>query len=282
MRRSIPRHAAGLATVAALTTVVSCGSSSPPRTVRQVDLDAWTGIPLAELEMHPLFSTLPRNIRALSDGRQLWTFSNCKSIVEIYCMGSNGLMACSGGETWRPCCQNQFVVRDTEVESFRAVGHCYTDCTVRPASRQCGSEGSFEMSTAAAPPKEDARLVAIRRSPKPPPIGATVAEVKVICEQQRGRVVESDGVIECHVGREPVFACRHGEQQMRTCDTYYEGADLTAFAQTAEKHYGPPERVPLSKEGFRVFSWPAVGYFVTMYPKGVRVTVSRPGPSDGN
>jgi hypothetical protein len=262
--------------IGVLTSIVSCGSSSPPRTVRQADLDAWTGIPLVELETHPLFSTLPRNVRALSDGTQLWTFSNCKSIVEIYCTGPTGLMTCSGGETWRPCCQNQFVVRDAEVESFRAVGHCYTDCTVRPASRRCGSEGSFEMSSTAASPKEDARLVAIRRSPKPAPIGATVAEARVICEQQRGRLVESDGVVECHVGRAPVFACRHGEQQMRTCDTYYEGGDLTAFAQAAEKQYGPPPSVQVSKEGFRVFSWPAVGYSVTMYPKGVRVTVSRP------
>ena len=37
-------------------------------TVRQEDLLAWQGAPTVELQVHPLFSTIPKSIEHLSDG----------------------------------------------------------------------------------------------------------------------------------------------------------------------------------------------------------------------
>lgn len=84
--------------------------------VRKEDLDAWIGVRAEEVQTHALFSTLPKRTEALEGGRELWTYSNC------------------GSES---CCHNQFFVRDGVVESYRANGRCYTDCTIRPASRRC-------------------------------------------------------------------------------------------------------------------------------------------------
>lgn len=261
--------------------LVGCGGP-PPRTVRQVDLDAWNGVPVIELETHSLFSTLPRYVRKISDGSELWTFSNCKSGTnDVQCgssrIGSNYVATnCSGGDTWRSCCNHQFMLRGGVVESYRPVGSCFTDCSRRPASRQCGSEGSFAMTTTAGKQAEDPRLLEIRKTPKPPQLGATVAEVKVICTNQRGIVVEREDVVGCRVGGEAIFACKHADQQMYQCDTYYEAGDLGAFEAATEKEFGPPPEVRVGPDGFRVFSWPGRGYVLTMYSKGVRVTLSKP------
>lgn len=119
-----------------------------PRTVRQYDLQAWEGAPTRDLQMHPLFSTLPKRVERLSDGAEFWTFSNCLEQQQpISCNTSGSSMSkayesstsCSGGETNTTCCYNQFLVQGDHVASYRAIGNCYTDCSTRPASRQCGS-----------------------------------------------------------------------------------------------------------------------------------------------
>jgi hypothetical protein len=110
-----------------LLAVTGCGWTNtnlapgpPPRStaspVRPADLEAWQGAPRIELETHPLFSTLPRAATLLSDGRELWDYPNCVDGV---------------------CCHNQFFLAGPSVQAYRAVGSCYTDCSTRPASRQC-------------------------------------------------------------------------------------------------------------------------------------------------
>lgn len=69
-----------------------------------------------ELETHTLFSTVPRTVTLLSDGSELWDYANCRGDV---------------------CCHNQFFLAGPSVQAYRAVGDCYTDCSTRPASRQC-------------------------------------------------------------------------------------------------------------------------------------------------
>jgi hypothetical protein len=81
--------------------------------VRPADVAAWSGAPRLDLETHPFFSTLPRVVTALSDGRELWSYRNS-------------------------VCTNQFFVRDQAVESYRLIGNCMTNCSLRPESRQCG------------------------------------------------------------------------------------------------------------------------------------------------
>jgi hypothetical protein len=264
---------------AAIAWTAAC-ARAPARGIREVDLDAWRGVPVIELETHALFSTLPRSVRHLSDGSQLWTFSNCRGGVTdtrcgSYRTGNFVATNCSGGEAYQTCCQNQFIIRDAVVEQYRPVGHCYTDCTTRPASRECGAESTtFSVSAPRVAP-EDARLKEVRRSPKAPEIGATVAEARVICEQERGRFVEREAVIGCRVGEPAIFACQVEDGQAVRCDIYFEGGDLVAHRASAEKQIGPPGSETVSPDGFRVYDWPQAGYRLTMYPKGVRVTRAR-------
>lgn len=120
---------------------VSCGLA---HTVRPADLDAWRDVPVGELELHPLFSTMPREVRPLSDGGELWIFRNCSSgNAPVNCTHTPASVVtparttCNGGEEYSTCCHNQFIVRDKRVVSYRANGDCYTDCTVRPSSKPC-------------------------------------------------------------------------------------------------------------------------------------------------
>lgn len=92
--------------------------------VNQDDLNSWAGAPTCALQMHQVFSTMPKRVEALDGGRELWTYSNCSHPV--------------GGdpETVRyapdVCCHNQFVVNGQTVESYRTIGSCRTDYSVRP------------------------------------------------------------------------------------------------------------------------------------------------------
>lgn len=113
---------------------------APRLTVRSTDVAAWPGTPLVNLETHPLFSTLPRHVQAVSDGSELWDFPNCRTgrnPTECRAYGGrwSAAAACEGGEAWRSCCHNQFLVRDRVVEAYRPVGNCFTDCSVRPSGR---------------------------------------------------------------------------------------------------------------------------------------------------
>ncbi len=108
-------------------------------TVRDSDKAAWRARPVVELETHPLFSTLPREVRPISDGSELWTFSNCGAVREqreckstLNARGDSVQTKCNGGGESTVCCHNQFVVRGGMVEEYRPVGNCMTNCSTRP------------------------------------------------------------------------------------------------------------------------------------------------------
>lgn len=43
--------------------------------VRQADLDAWQGVPVIELESHPIFNAMELEKKPLSDGSTMWSFT---------------------------------------------------------------------------------------------------------------------------------------------------------------------------------------------------------------
>lgn len=121
--------------------LVGCSGYGATYTVRASDLASWKSVPVIELEKHTFFSTLPREVRPLSDGSELWDLSHCVSgKTQTTCRSwsneywANGAVqtTCSGGQSYTNCCHNQFIVRGGVVEEYRAVGNCYTDCSVRP------------------------------------------------------------------------------------------------------------------------------------------------------
>jgi hypothetical protein len=259
-------------------------ATTPARGVRQSDLAAWRDAPLIKLETQPLFSALPVTRRRLSDGSELWDYTNCRSDQsDQECTTRAGAFGavnttCSGGGKSTTCCHNQFVVRGASVESYRPVGRCYTDCTTRPGG-VCGP--SDERSSRVSSPStvdESPALVSVRRAPRVPELGATLPETRVLCEQQHGAFTNDSSSAACRVGRQLIFACALDQaSRADRCDGYYEAADVVTSRQALEAKLGLPPKESLSPEGFRVFEW-ANGnetVSVTMYAKGVRMTHTR-------
>lgn len=121
--------------------LVGCAS------VRQVDLDAWVGQPVAALETHPIFVTIPVVKTMASDGTEIWNYVN----------GAN-LGSCTGGgavygkqlnytsyNQFASCvqrfaaCNNIFYIKDGKVQRYTPVGtggaRCYTNEQVQPQFR---------------------------------------------------------------------------------------------------------------------------------------------------
>ena len=138
--------------------LVSCaGCGATAAQVRQSDLDAWRGVPADELRSHPLFSTLPKTVETLSDGRELWTFKNCGEYNQsVHCATYFGQTTCNGGGTTTVCCHNQFFVERDQVVQYRPVGNCSTDCTVRPDSIACEATESAQARLKASEKQRDA------------------------------------------------------------------------------------------------------------------------------
>ena len=93
-------------------------------TVRQADLDAWVGQPIAALETHPVFLTVPVVKTVASDGTEIWNYVN----------GANLGQCSGGGSVWGQqinyasynqftscvqrfaACNNIFYIRDGKVQ----------------------------------------------------------------------------------------------------------------------------------------------------------------------
>lgn len=79
------------------------------------DYASWEGEPKASLETHSQFSQMPRDVRAISDGSELWTLRHCPNAKS------------SVG-----CCLYQFTIRASVVAAYRTAGTCGVDCSMRP------------------------------------------------------------------------------------------------------------------------------------------------------
>lgn len=269
--------------------LVACAPGAPAQGVRQSDIEAWRGAPVIQLETHALFSAAPLTRRRLSDGSEMWDYTTCRSYQEdMQCISARGAFGtvgtnCSGGGTSTTCCHNQFFVRGGAVESYRPVGRCYTDCIKRPGGTCDPNNVASLHVSAQSTVSEDPALVAARRTPRVPELGATLPETRALCEQQRGVYVNRLSTVGCHVGGATIFACTlDAESRADRCDGYYETADVATTRRAVEAAIGTPPKESVSADGFRVFEWVNGGEVVTvtMYAKGVRMTHARRG-TDG-
>jgi hypothetical protein len=121
--------------------LVAACSHRPP--ILKSDLDAWVGVPLIELETHHRFSVMPREVRQLSDGSELWILSSCGRHHEnVQCTstplyGGQTVTNCSGGGTSNRCCKYSFRVIDGHISRFGMHGYCESRCSDRPSSHPC-------------------------------------------------------------------------------------------------------------------------------------------------
>jgi hypothetical protein len=113
--------------------LIFASSCTTTRTVRQEDLNSWVNVRVIELETHPIFSSMQLEKRKLSDGSELWIYTN-QGEPHTRCFTnpfSNqfGYVNCS---TAQAVCSNQFLVNQGYVKWYKPIGNCYTDCTLRP------------------------------------------------------------------------------------------------------------------------------------------------------
>ncbi len=116
-------------------------------TVRQEDLQAWEGQPVAALESHPIFVTLPVVRSTTSDGVEIRHYINGREVAS--CSGGGAVFAGSVSTAtynqFTSCvrgfaaCNAIFQIRNGRIESVSAVGtggmRCYSDETMRPGFR---------------------------------------------------------------------------------------------------------------------------------------------------
>ena len=117
------------------------------KTVRTEDLVAWEGQPVAALDMHPVFLSMPLIRTQTPAGVEIRNYVNGKSVSE--CSGGGALFAgsvdfasynsfttCTAST---PTCNNIFYIERGVVTRYTPVGtgglRCFTDDRVRPNFR---------------------------------------------------------------------------------------------------------------------------------------------------
>ena len=127
-----------------LCTAAVAASLSACLSVRQADLDAWVGQPVAALEAHPVFVTLPVVKTVDSDGTEIWNFVDGANIGRCFSASSDSSTQLAYGAytQFSSCmqqfaaCNNVFRIRDGKVLSYAPVGsggiRCHTTERLRP------------------------------------------------------------------------------------------------------------------------------------------------------
>jgi hypothetical protein len=113
-------------------------------TVRQEDLDAWVGQPVAVLETHPIFLTMPVVKTRASDGTEIWNYVNGANLGNCLGGGSihGGWVDYATYTSFATCiqrfgaCNNIFYIRNGKVLKYTPIGtggmHCYTTQEAQP------------------------------------------------------------------------------------------------------------------------------------------------------
>lgn len=126
--------------------LTACATHQSPF-VSQADLDAWRGVPVAALDSHSLFVTVPMIKTITPEGLEIRNYSN--KVAASTCGGlgfgsanatrtRNSSMAYGQFSQLQNCtagmrgCDNIFYIRDGKVLEYKAVGQCYTNEKVRP------------------------------------------------------------------------------------------------------------------------------------------------------
>ncbi len=109
-------------------------------TVRQQDLDAWVGVPVNALDIHPLFLTMPMYRTQTESGIETRNYVNGQEVEQCFTrMGAHrndskyvshsAFTSCSES---RIVCNNIFYIQGGKVIRYAPTGNCFTNETVRP------------------------------------------------------------------------------------------------------------------------------------------------------
>jgi len=121
--------------------------------VHQEDLDAWIGVPVEYLDMHPIFISMNLTKSISANGVEIRNYRNggihtsCRMVGQVatphYISNSAGTFysgtTYSGGtpdcSSEEIVCNNIFYVKDGKVLQYLPTGRCYTDSRLRPIIR---------------------------------------------------------------------------------------------------------------------------------------------------
>lgn len=115
--------------------------------VQQADLDTWEGAPVAALETHPIFLTMPVVRTLASDGTEMRNYVNGRSVAS--CSGGGSVFAHSVSmatyDRFATCmqafaaCNNIFYIKGGIIQRYTPIGtggaRCHTDESARPGFR---------------------------------------------------------------------------------------------------------------------------------------------------
>ena len=120
----------GIISICFLTSLIGC------RTVRQVDLLSWKGVPVEKLDTHSFWVTIPMKKVILKDGTEIRFYINSRSVFN--CLNnqtnytntySSGINTCISNKV---TCNNVFKIKNEKVISYEPKGRCYTDKSLQP------------------------------------------------------------------------------------------------------------------------------------------------------
>lgn len=112
--------------------------------VRQEDLDSWKGQPVAALDLHPLFLTMPVEIQRTADGTEIRNYVNggevgrCFGGATANSMGGMSVMVTGNSfcSTAFVACNNIFYIKGGKVLDYVPTptrgARCMTDSRVQP------------------------------------------------------------------------------------------------------------------------------------------------------
>ncbi|HXY22591.1 MAG TPA: hypothetical protein VEI29_07895, partial [Burkholderiaceae bacterium] len=120
------------------------GCAAPP-VVRQQDLNAWAGVPVAALDTHPFFTTLPMVRTVPEPGVEIRDYVNKKyasgclpaasASTKTYTMNVGTYKAFRACSENMSGCDNVFTIKNGVVTEFAPSGQCKTSEVVRPPGR---------------------------------------------------------------------------------------------------------------------------------------------------
>lgn len=111
-------------------------------TVRQEDLASWVNAPVAALDLHSIFATMPMYRTVAANGVEMRNYVNSEDISRCFGTGnaysrgrSISLSAFSTCRASSVTCNNIFYVQGDRVLEYRPTGSCYTDKRAQPEAR---------------------------------------------------------------------------------------------------------------------------------------------------
>ena len=128
-------------TMAIISMITAC-ATTPARTVRQQDLDAWVGVSVEALDTHAFFIKVPMFRTRTDSGTEIRNYAYGFNLGDCFgnagarkvgdFVNENAFTACSSS---RIVCNNLFYIKEEKVLEYAPTGRCDTEAKLQPEVR---------------------------------------------------------------------------------------------------------------------------------------------------